>query len=651
MEPLIYDYQNPPTTSEQVGNKAYALYEMNQLVDVPRFITLDAQEMLRILSLNENKEIAKELKAKWITKLNLAYFMETFHMLIGRMYIPRSWIETLIDKLKKEKISGPFAVRASSIYEDSAQASAPGVFHTVLDVNETNLQSAIIECWSSNFSSKTAYYFGNHIDRFEDIKMGVIIQSMQYGEMSGVMFTANPVTGKKEIVVETTASVSNYLTDGHVSGKRYFLSETCDGQEPAFLCKLRDVGQRIKTYYNRDVDIEWTCSKEKIYILQVRPISTKCSRERIEAGVFSISEISRLDIKGALIQDMIIRWRGKKQHFSRACDKRGIRRLEWFFTQNYHSDCYEEVQEHISRMYGKYVTLAINKLYSDVVIERNQVISYLKMYSKRDIQNNIISIREIPYNQVSVISTMLEDGAVYLEVADGVIKALKQGDMPYSTYRIKDGEFLEKKEIHNQKRYDICLPSGDFELIDNEINSYTLYEEQFLQIAKATMKLWQEEQTGAIEWWLCDGEVFAADISLYKLSKEIDIADKDRISKGVIDGYAFKLDETIWEEISLWSYGQAISVDSYHQELDMQAYMQEIRGQIKKQKEKGNVILCAKSPLLSLAPLLDLVDGCVFQEASLLCHMAIMLREKGIPAVVMYEGYRNIESGQAIFCV
>ncbi|MFD7120205.1 PEP-utilizing enzyme [Streptomyces sp. NPDC059922] len=60
-----------------------------------------------------------------------------------------------------------------------------------------------------------------------------------------------------------------------------------------------------------------------------------------------------------------------------------------------------------------------------------------------------------------------------------------------------------------------------------------------------------------------------------------------------------------------------------------------------------DVIVVAEYPSAGLIPLVDLAAGFVFQRGNLLCHTAIVPRERGVPAIVS-PGAARLRDGMAV---
>jgi phosphoenolpyruvate synthase/pyruvate phosphate dikinase len=88
-----------------------------------------------------------------------------------------------------------FAVRSSALSEDSAQASFAGEFETVLDVhtNEMILDAIHMVRRSRHSERVQAYSKAKGIEAVHD--MAIVVQRLVHADISGVLFTADPVTG------------------------------------------------------------------------------------------------------------------------------------------------------------------------------------------------------------------------------------------------------------------------------------------------------------------------------------------------------------------------------------------------------------------------------------------------------------------------
>lgn len=203
------------------------------------------------------------------------------------------------------------AVRSSATAEDLPGMSFAGQQATYLNIKgEKALLLAVRDCWASLFTARAIFYRAqNHISN-EKVKISVIIQKMVQSEVSGVMFTINPVTNEKDrIIVEAVWGLGEMMVQGSVVPDHYVVQkdtfailsksvsdqsiqlirkkgETLETSVPKFLRekpKLTDgqittlakIGQKLQEHYYFPQDIEWAKdADDNVYIVQTRPVTT-----------------------------------------------------------------------------------------------------------------------------------------------------------------------------------------------------------------------------------------------------------------------------------------------------------------------------------------------------------------------------------------
>ncbi len=174
-----------------------------------------------------------------------------------------------------------FAVRSSALNEDSAQASFAGEFETVLDVHTDEEIYAAVQavCVSRRSERVQAYSQAKEMETGEH-PIAVIIQRLVQAEYSGVLFTANPLTGNlMQMTGNFVPGMGEKLVSGQVSAAEFTFERTagtCNG--PAELQpvakSLHLEAHNIENRLGCPQDIEWAAVGKKLFILQSRPITT-----------------------------------------------------------------------------------------------------------------------------------------------------------------------------------------------------------------------------------------------------------------------------------------------------------------------------------------------------------------------------------------
>ena len=116
------------------------------------------------------------------------------------------------------------AARSSATAEDLAGASFAGQHGTYYYVYAARLLEMIRRCWASLWSPEAVSYRSSHGIAHASVFMAVVVQEMVRSEISGVTFTANPVSGDRtEIVVESSWGMGAAIVDGRVTPDRYIV--------------------------------------------------------------------------------------------------------------------------------------------------------------------------------------------------------------------------------------------------------------------------------------------------------------------------------------------------------------------------------------------------------------------------------------------
>jgi pyruvate, water dikinase len=204
----------------------------------------------------------------------------------------------------------PVAVRSSAIGEDGEAASFAGQQESYLNVRSAD---AVIrhlhECWASLFTPRAIFYRAQK-GSLQDSEMAVVVQKMVNADKSGVIFTTNPVQGRRDhMIIEAAYGLGEAVVSGKVTPDHYVVDRNNGSlvrehiaiQPTAFvyneaggtreidlteaqgstrvlthdeLTRLLDLGLKLETHFGKPQDIEWSIEGNEIFLLQSRPITT-----------------------------------------------------------------------------------------------------------------------------------------------------------------------------------------------------------------------------------------------------------------------------------------------------------------------------------------------------------------------------------------
>lgn len=176
---------------------------------------------------------------------------------------------------------GPVAVRSSATAEDLPDASFAGQQDTVLGVTGTaELIAAVGTCWDSLHSDRATVYRDAHGIDQHGVAMAVVVQRMVTPAVAGVLYTANPLTGRRdEMVVDAAPGLGTAVVDGATAVDHYVLDGVTQDDPgcltSAHLDQLRAAGERLARHFGCPQDVEWAIDADDVlWLLQARPITT-----------------------------------------------------------------------------------------------------------------------------------------------------------------------------------------------------------------------------------------------------------------------------------------------------------------------------------------------------------------------------------------
>jgi pyruvate,water dikinase len=226
----------------------------------------------------------------------------------------------------------PVAVRSSAIGEDSQDATFAGQQETYLWVRGAErVCDAVRDCWASLYSPTAISYRARLAGSTGPPAMGVTVQLMVDAEVSGVMFTCNPLSGDPSMVaINASWGLGLAVVGGEVTPDDYLVSkvtrevvrehihakdvqyvpdpagsgavrvavpeERRDARclEPGALERLVDVARRVERHFGCHQDIEWALARDsggELFVVQTRPVTAVAKKTDKPKGESALSLI------------------------------------------------------------------------------------------------------------------------------------------------------------------------------------------------------------------------------------------------------------------------------------------------------------------------------------------------------------------------
>lgn len=211
----------------------------------------------------------------------------------------------------------PLAVRSSATMEDSAHASFAGIHRSCLNVNgRAAVLDAVRDVWDSLWTAHAIAYRERQGVGDQDAAMAVVVMPLLKTVASGIAFTCDPVSGRRDqLIIHAHWGLGESLVGGHAEGDEYRLQEeyvddslrlverkigsktqmTVAGaaggtelcstpadqrKQPVLsedqaiqLGKLARDAAGALDFANSGYDIEWAWDGERFWIVQARPVT------------------------------------------------------------------------------------------------------------------------------------------------------------------------------------------------------------------------------------------------------------------------------------------------------------------------------------------------------------------------------------------
>ncbi|CAM5328810.1 rifamycin-inactivating phosphotransferase [Streptomyces avidinii] len=223
--------------------------------------------------------------------------------------VPDDLAAEITGALARSGEQAAYAVRSSATAEDLPTASFAGQQDTYLNiVGPAEILRHISRCWASLFTERAVTYRERGGIDHRTVHMAVVVQQMAFPHASGILFTADPVTGDRkvstvdagfglgealvsglvnpdvftvrdgEVVAKAIASKQRALTALPAGGTQEVAIDAQRQDQPALtdaqVVRLVELGRRIEAHFGRPQDIEWCLVDDGFRIVQSRPITT-----------------------------------------------------------------------------------------------------------------------------------------------------------------------------------------------------------------------------------------------------------------------------------------------------------------------------------------------------------------------------------------
>jgi phosphoenolpyruvate synthase/pyruvate phosphate dikinase len=282
-----------------VGGKARSLAELTQAeIQVPEWFVILPEAFEASLTPEQTAALQSAQSAEAIRSIADAVTVSD---------VVAQQIERAVATISEGR---ELAVRSSALGEDSTAHSFAGQLESFLFVAPDRVREYVARVWRSGFSERLTAYRREAGLALLPRAPAVVVQRVIDGEVSGVAFSADPVSGRRGIaVVGAVPGLASALVSGATNGDTWRVDR--DGRvvetsiavkqvaqrrdpdasggiastelsgaqatEPALqesqVIAVAELARQAEKYFGRPQDIEWTWHHGRLFLLQSRPIT------------------------------------------------------------------------------------------------------------------------------------------------------------------------------------------------------------------------------------------------------------------------------------------------------------------------------------------------------------------------------------------
>lgn len=301
---------------DQVGGKGANLGELTRAgLPVPRGFVVTSGAFLEAIALSGARDRLRTL-VEGVAPDDaqaLARAAEAAQGLVRSTPVPREIAEAVVKAYLELGDRCRVAVRSSATAEDAGDTSFAGMNATFTNVTgSADVLARLSDCWASLYGERVVAYRANGA-LTDEPAIAVVVQEMVPSERSGVMFTADPVTGATDrVVIEAVLGQGETIVSGAVEPDTYVVAKESrhivstrvgrqshmiglgeDGHDVTTvltpeeseqqvldereIVALADLAVSVEEHYGSPQDIEWATAGGATYLVQSRPITTLSS--------------------------------------------------------------------------------------------------------------------------------------------------------------------------------------------------------------------------------------------------------------------------------------------------------------------------------------------------------------------------------------
>lgn len=526
----------------------------------------------------------------------------------------------VIERLRQQsagRVGIEFAVRSSAVGEDGETSSSAGAYQTVLGLQaEESVIAAIESCWRSYYHPTALAARLRHGDLDATrTRIAVIVQEMVDAAQAGVAFTRDGDT----VVIEAVDGLGAELMNGATAPRSCIVEFAKSVAEPLHRA-VAELALDLRSLLGFETDVEWAVDADgMVWLIQVRPVTT-VGTDAVTAGEPWI-RVSPLygDVPDGMTLGSVARIRdnyvAKRLPVYRLARQLGIAVPSGWLV-NINGLALDDPRSTLPALplgaAAEYV-VDVSDSMRQITIDADGLVELLRTVVTTSKDRRVVHavlIRPYLVGDAGVISS-LEPGRVILDHSAHGLLALNRGFGDSTTSAV-----------------DIDSVGGDLAVTGDPLPRAVAAA--LPQIMQATRALGETLGAVALEWVISERSAVFVDYSaLDATASSSDTTVSDGVGIGPL--MRLDLDEPTMMKLSV---GPTISVGDALDPAD-HSWAAELIERARAFDEPP--VVSAARPYAALSVLVGHVAGFVFEQAAMMCHLSIILREAGVPAVLSAE--------------
>lgn len=521
--------------------------------------------------------------------------------------IDKFYSKKILDKFLEENFLEikDIVIRSSSLEEDSLEKSNAGIFTTFLYIE----------------NRKDLIKKHKEIIERAGKPIPVIIQKRIEPDYSGVAFSVNPQNYNYEVVINYGEGIGENIVSGKINSNEIKISrENSYFQDNRLSIEVQKqlfkIVEDLEKKYGNYIDLEWCCKDEELYILQIRDITTL----NIETKMYDLNrEIPKLNQN--LLNSEKIRLRAWSKEYNFKTNKS-------FLLVVNSKEPFEKIKKLIlnTKLEKDYAILLIKPHKLDKIerifvgkkfeLVEEQLKSIIERASKKSIVLSFV-IQKLEKVEYTGLISKRGDRTI-VEVGRGVFTS--KGIVPMNRYEILKDEVVEIHEVYYNRYFEIEDGRGQERICNKRKLIFNL--ETILNIERRFRDLLNNEKISLEFGVTKEEEIFGIDfITMEKFDENLD----NIIIGGKIKGKVVFYDE------------EESNIELHYHDNDKDIVREELE----------NVIVFSKLSDIGLLKYINRYSNknlaFVFENASMLAHLSILIRENNITSLngIEIEKYRD----------